>query len=433
VKPMMTIGMINPLDIPTAGPDKNIWLHVGTLIDGISLNPVKDAHIVYNAKSILYAGQNRPVRALLNGQKNPALTLPAHTLLPGLTDAHAHLFLEGGELGFKERREYLQKSSNELSDLARKRLEKLIKNGIIAVRDAGDKNGVGLALSRLYKSNDKPLMPYIDSPGAAVHHKGEYGAFMSDPIENYGSLQDVVKFRLKHGADRIKLIATGIIDFKTGKVTKKPQLSRVEIAEIGRVCMECGLQTFAHATGDDGIENVIESFVDSIEHGFFIRDDQLSRMRDKNIAWVPTFTPVQLQIEYKDIMGWDDLVISNLQRILEGHSLSLLKAFDKGVKIIAGSDAGSFGVAHGNGLLLEMEIMEHAGLSPLAVINAASGVGARRLGYKDKFGIIKAGYKSRFMLTENDPLLTVSNLRKEKYIIFDDQVFHAETMDSKGM
>lgn len=425
--------MIDKVVIPAVSNDSNIWLQVGKLIDGISAKPHSDAHIVYNARSIVYAGVEKPPIDVLNGQREPDCDLRKFTLLPGLIDAHAHLFLKGGELGFAERKAYLQKSSHELSDLAKNRLVKLIKTGIIGIRDAGDKNSVGLALSRLYKSNIKPVMPYIDSPGAAVNHKGQYGAFMSDPIENYASLQDVVKFRIRHGADRIKIIATGIIDFKTGAVATKPQMSRVEIAEIGRVCKECGLQTFAHATGDDGIENVIDGGVDSIEHGFFVRDDQLAKMRDRNIAWVPTFTPVQLQLDHRETMGWDETVVSHLQRILDRHAASLIKAQTRGVKIIAGSDAGSYGVTHGAGFLYEIELMEQAGLSPISVINSATGVSSGRLGYKDRFGVIKAGYRSRFILTVNDPLKTVANLKKEKYIVFDDHVYYSDEPDLEGM
>ena len=67
------------------------------------------------------------------------------------------------------------------------------------------------------------------------------------------------------------------------------------------------------------------------------------------------------------------------------------------------------------------------------MINSATGTGALRLGYKDKFGIIKAGYKSRFIVTEHDPLKTVSNLRKAKYIVFDNQVYQSAETDYKGM
>ena len=142
---------------------------------------------------------------------------------------------------------------------------------------------------------------------------------------------------------------------------------------------------------------------------------------------------MQLQVDHKEQMGWDDKVVDNLQRILDKHAASLLKAHEKGVKIIAGSDAGSYGVAHGNGLLHEMELMEQAGLSPLSVINSATGVSSKRLGYKDKFGLIKAGYRSRFILTANNPLATVSNLRKEKFIVFDDHVYHSDALDLEGM
>src|SRR5207248_11424643 len=111
--------------------------------------------------------------------------------------------------------------------------------------------------------------------------------------------------------------------------------------------------TFAHASGDKGIEHAVEGGVDSIEHGFFIRPDQLARMRDRQIAWVPTFAPVQAQVEHAAEMGWDQTIVSNLRQILEQHAASLIKAAELGVRIIAGSDAGSYGVPHGHGLLRE--------------------------------------------------------------------------------
>ena len=117
---------------------------------------------------------------------------------------------------------------------------------------------------------------------------------------------------------------------------------------------------------------MIEGGVDSIEHGFFVRDDQLVRMRDTQAAWVPTFAPVQKQIDHGARMGWDVEVIGHLRRILDQHAASLAKAHAMGVLIVAGSDAGSYGVAHAVDFFYELELMERAGLSPLAVINSAS-------------------------------------------------------------
>jgi len=425
------------MKIPNATNDHRVWLRVGTLLDGTRTKPIRDAHIVYDAKQILFVGdaKNSPPQNLLNpGQREPDLHLPDFTLLPGLIEAHAHLFLEGGELNLDKRAAYLKKSPTELLDAAKQRLEKILLLGVIAVRDAGDKDGVGLALSKLYITENRPLMPYLDSPGAAIHHKGRYGSFMGEPLENFSSAHACVESRVKAGAHRIKLIPTGIINFKQGAMTTEPQMSTQEISELVAAAKSFGKQTFAHASGDKGIENVIEGGADSVEHGFFVRDDQLTRMRDKQIAWVPTFAPVQEQVDHADLMGWDSEIVSNLRRILDQHAASLVKAHGMGVQIIAGSDAGSVGVAHAIGFLRELELMERAGLPSIAVINSATGNSANRLGYKENFGQIKVGCLSRFILTQHSPLDGVANLSKPKHVVFDGIAFGSEeSQDVAGL
>jgi imidazolonepropionase-like amidohydrolase len=340
------------LSLPAATGGRRIWLRVGTVLDGVSTKPLRNAHTVYDQVTILFVGENSPPANFLNAnQQHPDLDLPDYTLLPGLIEAHAHFFLEGGELDLDKRSAYLKQTPEELLKAAHERLGKLVRLGVIAVRDAGDKHGVGLALSKLYASGQRPRMPYVDSPGAAIHHKGRYGSFMAEPIEDFDSLKHCVEARVAAGADRIKLIPTGIINFKQGAVTAEPQMTTAEVSELVAAAKSFGKQTLAHASGDAGIERAIEGGVDSIEHGFFVRDDQLAKMRDRQIAWVPTFSPVQEQVDHADKMAWDAQVVSNLNKILEQHAASLVKAHEMGVQIIAGSDAGSCGVAHGVGFL----------------------------------------------------------------------------------
>jgi imidazolonepropionase-like amidohydrolase len=448
--------MIIPPTVPIGGA--NIWLHVGTLLDGTSTTPGRDAHVVYNGTEIQFVGtegRTPPASLLRPGQTQPDADAPDGTLLPGLIEAHAHLFLEGGELNLEKRAAYLKQSPVELLACARGRLEKLVRLGIAGVRDAGDKDGVGLALSTLYKrthlasaagiadpGSDAPgsatpataLMPYVDSPGAAIHHQGRYGSFMADALENYASPQACVAARVAAGADRIKLIPTGIINFKKAQVTSEPQMSSDEVAQLVAAAHSFGRQTFAHASGDIGIERVIAGGVDSVEHGFFVRDDQLAQMRDSRTAWVPTFAPVQEQVDHADLMGWDREITDNLSGILERHAASLVRAHALGVLIVAGSDAGSVGVAHGFGLLNELELMERAGLPPITVINATTGVSAERFDYKEKLGRIAPGFRSRFILTAHSPLRTVANLRQPRVVVFDGQVFQTgETTGDIGL
>jgi imidazolonepropionase-like amidohydrolase len=427
---MPEIALISP-----ETDDRRVWLRVGTLLDGASATPLQNANVVYDRNSILFAGECLPPADLLiPGQRQPDHELPQYTLLPGLTDAHTHFFLEGGELDQDNRSVYLKQTPTQLLDHARLRLEKLVRLGITATRDAGDKDGVGLALSKLYSSAERPLMPYVDSPGAAIHHRGRYGSFMAEAFEVCLTPLQCVEARVKAGADRIKLIPTGIINFKKGAVTTAPQMSTERIAEFVAAAKFYDKQTLAHASGDKGIDHVIDGGVDSIEHGFFVRDDQLARMRDKEIAWVPTFAPVQCQVDHADRMGWDSEIVGNLKRILDAHAKSLVKAHSIGVQVIAGADAGSYGVAHGLGLLYELELMQGAGLSPLAVINSATGAGSKRLAFKEKFGQIKPGFLSRFILTRHSPIENVANLRKERIIVFDGTVFATgEDIDATGL
>jgi imidazolonepropionase-like amidohydrolase len=427
--------MDKPVLVPSATGGRCIWLRVGTLLDGVSTQPLRNAHVVYDKSRILFVGADSPPRDVLSEQqRQPDLDLPGYTLLPGLIEAHAHFFLEGGELDLEKRAAYVRQSPQLLLELALPRLEKLLRLGIIAVRDAGDKDGVGLALSRLNASPVRPRMPYVESPGAAIHHRGRYGSFMGGALEDFPSPQGCVENRVHAGADRIKLIPTGIINFKKGAVTTEPQMTTEEIRALAAAAQAYGRQTFAHASGDAGIERAIEGGVDSIEHGFFVRDDQLAKMRDRNIAWVPTFAPVQRQIDHADRMGWDAQVVANLEKILDKHAESLLKAHRLGVTLMAGSDAGSCGVAHGLGYFYELELMERAGLSSLAVLNSATGAGSKRLAFKEDFGRIQPGFLSRFILTRHSPLETVANLRKPRQVVFDDAVFETgDAVDTTGL
>jgi imidazolonepropionase-like amidohydrolase len=450
-------------DLLITSRDQPVWLHVGTLLDGTSTQPARDAHVVYNASEILFVGvhgRTPPAEMVRDGQRKPDYSALDATLLPGLIEAHAHLFLEGGELDLDRRAAHLQRSPTELLTAARERLPKLARLGIAGVRDAGDKDGVGLALSKWYKDravgrplagafdsnqqsssglaasdrSDRLLSPYYESPGAAIHHRGRYGGFMADALENCASAQACVEARVAAGADRIKLIPTGIINFKKGAVTSEPQMTTDEVAALVAAAKSFQRQTFAHASGDVGIDRAIDGGVDSIEHGFFLRDDQLAKLRDRQIAWVPTFAPVQAQVKHAAIVGWDAEIVANLECILEQHARTLVKAHELGVTIIAGSDAGSYGVPHGTGFLDELEWMERAGVPAIAVINAATGASAGRLQYQEKIGRVAVGYASRFILARHSPIETVGNLRRRRSVIFDGLNFDTtEEADVAGL
>jgi imidazolonepropionase-like amidohydrolase len=403
---------------------------VGKLFDGTSDGLFQNADVVFDAHSIRFvgtAGRTPEAHLIQQGQSTPDAVLEDYTVLPCLIEAHAHMMLDGAPIDAREREQYLQRPAEWMLERARGRWPKILLSGVGAIRDAGDKHGVGLALAAEAKSRVGELSatPWIDSPGAAIHHRGRYGSFMGEPIEDQASPADCVAARVAAGADRIKMLVSGIINFKVGRVTAPPQMPIVEVAALVDAAGKHGRQTFAHASGTDGVENAIEGGVTTVEHGFFITEDQLARMRDRQIGWVPTFAPVQLQIDQAAALGWNSEVDGHLQRIIEGHQQMLCRAHAMGVRIIAGSDAGSCGVPHGVGFLQELCYMERAGLPALAVLHSAMGVSAEMLEFPEPIGRIAAGYRSRLIFTRHDPSISVANLHREKTVVFDGSAHHS--------
>ncbi len=429
---------MNPPSMPTTidslkqlSPDQTIWIQVGQLIDGKSA-PLKNAHLVYDQYKILFVGANDqtpPVDLLKPGQSAPDCILENHTALPGLTDGHTHIFLEGAELDFEKRKAYQSQDADALLQASERRCRQLLAHGIIAMRDGGDKDGIGLSLSQ--RKSSEPFAQ-VFSPGPGINRIKRYGKFFCEPFENFETAEQVVDDRIARGADHIKIVPTGIINFAKAAVVAKPQFTIEEVQSLTSAAHQRSKRVMAHASGSAGIGVAIEGGVDTIEHGFFITEEQLQRMRDLDTTWVPTFAPVQKQVDHADVMGWGDLERDNLQIILDNHAKSLQKALALGVRVLVGSDAGSCGVGHAEGLFYEMELLENVGMPTLQVINASSGGNAQTLLNNPDFGRLAPGQKSRFILTKHDPLKSVAALRKEKTVIFDDQILNSSEASSDG-
>lgn len=405
-----------------------VWVRVGQLLDGESTLPVREANLVFDAHQIHFVGtrtESPPAALLPEGALQPDAILPEHTVLPCLIEAHAHMFLEGAPLDAAIREQYLKLPATEMLDRAKSRMRRIIGCGVGAIRDAGDKYAVGLTLSHDAKQAQGQLAqtPWIDSPGAALYHSGRYGAFMGEPVEDQASLEDCVAARVAQGADRIKLLVSGIINFNLGRVTSPPQMTVDEVAQIVAAATRAGRQTFAHASGEPGIENAIEGGVTTVEHGFFVTPDQLARMRDRGTGWVPTFAPVAVQILEAERFGWSEQIVAGLRRIIDLHERMLRLGHDLGVPILAGSDAGSCGVPHGVGLVDEMLHMERAGLASIDVVNSATGTSSQLLRFAEPVGRLAPGFRSRLIITQHNPLATVANLHLAKSILYDGELY----------
>ena len=177
---------ISSLAAPLASDRGALWLRVGRMFTGRDTTTLTDAHLVYNGVSILHAGPDVPAAALLRpGQTAPDLHLPAHTVLPGLIDAHTHLFLEGGEENPARRADYLKLPEAELHARATARLSRLVAIGVIAIREAGDKAGVGLTLQARWRSASRATAAGSTMPASASGTRSASSAVPVTPTSSW--------------------------------------------------------------------------------------------------------------------------------------------------------------------------------------------------------------------------------------------------------
>ncbi|MDH3234847.1 MAG: amidohydrolase family protein [Alphaproteobacteria bacterium] len=342
----------------------------------------------------------------------PHETCSVPFVMPGLVEAHCHLFLDGGELDFGRRSQYLKAPADEMSVVARRNLADAAAAGITLVRDAGDKYGIN-HMMRAEAARDGYAGPAVRSPGLALRKPKRYGAFMAQVVRDTEEIREAMKAFVVI-ADDIKIILTGIIDFEAGAVTEPPQFDAAELALIVEIARDHGRPTFAHCSGIDGIRLAVEAGVDSIEHGFFMDRDALKVMAEKGIAWVPTFSPVHFQWARPELAGWSAEVVGHLRRILDSHSEHLAMAHELGVPVVCGSDAGSVGVPHGRALLDEMKFLLSAGLPMEPVLEAATSR-PRRLWRADPADI-RIGAMSNMIMLSASPFDDPANLTTSRIL-----------------
>ncbi len=299
-------------------------------------------------------------------------------VMPGLVDAHVHLFLDGAPTDSAVRAAHLKQDVDALAEAARRSARAALAAGVTLVRDAGDRHRINHRI-RAEAGSPGSGMARVRSCGLGVKRAKRYGAFMAADVGDAASIRDSVR-TLAADSDEIKLILTGIIDFDAGAVTDEPQFDAESAREVVVAAHACGRPVLAHCSGAKGLAVAVAAGVDSIEHGFFMDRRTLAQMRDRGIAWAPTFCPVHFQWAHPEAVGWSAATIGHLRRILDAHAEHVRLAHELGVVLLAGTDAGSMGVVHGAALVDELERIAAAGLPVDAVLATATSAPRRHFG-----------------------------------------------------
>jgi len=212
-----------------------------------------------------------------------------------------------------------------------------------------------------------------------VNRAGKYGRFLGRGFKDSLEWREKERDFFGQGLDQLKIVVTGLIKFDEFQGVGPIQWAIEDLAEFVEAAHGRGIPVMAHASGEEGISVAIAAGVDSIEHGYYMTTGQLERMREKNIAWVPTVAPIGNLLKYPTDR-YSTHEIDTLKRILEAHLTKIHEAYHLNVRLGVGTDSGAYQVPHAESLYDEMDWMMQAGIPKLEVYRMATHENARILG-----------------------------------------------------
>jgi len=403
---------------PAAGSDKVVVLHAAHLLDVAQGKLVSPGEVLVRGNRIAEAGASVTHPAGVE-----VVDLGAATLMPGLIDAHTHLFLHPGA----EDLQTIIESVPERTILAELAARDDLMAGYTAERDMGTE-GAGNADAAVRNAIDKGLIPgprmrvsnnaisILGGHEDAIHYNpAAHVPSNADYANNATELVETIRRQLKEGADFIKIYETGTDRQVDGKFSTPYQYTEAELEAAVTETKRMGTRVGVHCGGEPGALYAAKAGVASIDHAFQLSDETMRIMREKQIYAVPTFAILEYFAKTSDTagLGWGDALLSY-------HAAEFKKQLAAGVPMAVGSDVGPF--PHGT-QAREMELMVKYGMPPAEVLKADLIHGARLLDWEGKIGELKPGYFADVIAVPGNPLEDISVLKSVKFVMKDGVVY----------
>jgi len=259
-----------------------------------------------------------------------------------LCDCHMHMVLDGVDW-----KAAIGRHSEALEEgWIRKVLENYRNLGFTYLRDGGDRWGVG---KRARDFAPEYGITYR-TPLAPLCKAGHYGAFIGSKYADFREYTALVRKAREDGADFIKIMISGLMDFDRFGVLTEEGLPAEEIRELIHIAHEEGFSVMAHANGARTVEAAASAGVDSVEHGAYLDGDALAAMKENGTVWVPTLSTVG------NLRGKGRFSEPDVCAILESGLENVRSFAGMGGLIAAGTDAGAWAVPHGS--LTEFALLE---------------------------------------------------------------------------
>ncbi len=398
--------------------EKRLVIQSGRVFDSISGNLKENTTITIIDNKIAWVGDDTGFE---KEEKDQIIDANGKYILPGMVETHVHLVATGNP---QFEREYLQTKSDMYHYFALNHAQKHLISGFTCVRDAGAYKGVTSSLRRILNYG------IFAGPRLVVSETG---------IWQWGNQEDVgpralIDFSRKHeqvkagvdnvkhavrdqkneGADFIKTATTGGVLHGMESKVSFSLWTHEELVAMREEAHRLGMHTACHAHGTEGILAATNAKLDTIEHGSYMTEEAADLMVKNGTYLIPTqiaamslVSPTLMNLMPPEVQK---KTVEVDKKMKESHKL----AFEKGVKIAIGTDAGTPGNFHGNTGYEVKLMVDDVGMTPTQALQAATLEGAKAIWMDEDIGSIEKGKLADIVICEKNPIEDISVITNPK-------------------